>query len=114
MRQRRGAVADRHLTDGPGKLCKALAIDRTLYGADLTTGAELFIEEGSEVPGGGGLSDTTRRRGWGRAGPDAALALHLATHSLEPNPVPTPPGHRLAIRLTIPSSGMRRMAAPNR
>jgi DNA-3-methyladenine glycosylase len=50
MRARRGAVADRHLTDGPGKLCKALAIDRTLYGADLTTAGELCIEEGIEVP----------------------------------------------------------------
>ena len=37
-------------TDGPGKLCKALAIDRTLYGTDLTTSDELFIEEGLAAP----------------------------------------------------------------
>jgi DNA-3-methyladenine glycosylase len=50
MRSRRGTVPDRHLTDGPGKLCKALAIDRSLYGADLTTGGELCIEEAVAVP----------------------------------------------------------------
>jgi DNA-3-methyladenine glycosylase len=38
MRQRRGDhVADRDLTNGPAKLCEALAIDRGLDGADLVT-----------------------------------------------------------------------------
>ncbi len=32
------------LTDGPGKLCKALAIDRSLNGWDLTLGEKLWIE----------------------------------------------------------------------
>jgi DNA-3-methyladenine glycosylase len=52
MRDRRGPVPERHLTDGPGKLCQALAIDRSLNGADLTCGQGLFIEEGVVVPDG--------------------------------------------------------------
>lgn len=35
MRRRRGDVPDARLTDGPGKLCQALAIDMQHYGADL-------------------------------------------------------------------------------
>ena len=35
MRNRRGAVPDSRLTDGPGKLCQALAIDMQHYGEDL-------------------------------------------------------------------------------
>ena len=36
VRQRRGPkVAERHLADGPGKLCQALAVDRDDDGADL-------------------------------------------------------------------------------
>jgi DNA-3-methyladenine glycosylase len=42
MKVRRGR--DRDLCTGPGKLCKALAIDRALDGADLIDGEELFIE----------------------------------------------------------------------
>jgi DNA-3-methyladenine glycosylase len=49
MRARRGSAQERHLTDGPGKLCQALGIDRSLNGADLTNGDELFIEEGVAV-----------------------------------------------------------------
>ncbi len=37
-----------NLTNGPGKLCQALAIDRRLNGADLC-GNELFISEGEPV-----------------------------------------------------------------
>ena len=43
-------VAERHLTDGPGKLCQALGIDRALNGVDLTTGDTLFIEKDDRVP----------------------------------------------------------------
>lgn len=39
VRRRRGDVAHRSLTDGPGKLCRALAIDLSHYGADLCVGA---------------------------------------------------------------------------
>jgi DNA-3-methyladenine glycosylase len=35
MRQRRSVQQDRHLTSGPGKLCQAMGIDRTLDGVDL-------------------------------------------------------------------------------
>lgn len=35
MRMRRNGVVDRHLTSGPGKLCAALGITRTLDGTDL-------------------------------------------------------------------------------
>jgi len=69
-RVRRGAVPERHLTDGPGKLCKALAIDRTLYGTDLTTSDELFIEEGLAVPD----AEVLRTARIGVVGNDLALA----------------------------------------
>jgi DNA-3-methyladenine glycosylase len=35
MRRRRGAVAERRLVDGPGKLCQAFGIDRRHDGLDL-------------------------------------------------------------------------------
>ncbi|MDT5294476.1 MAG: DNA-3-methyladenine glycosylase [Acidobacteriota bacterium] len=44
MRRRRPARSDRELTSGPGKLCKALGIDRTFDGEDLT-GSRVWIEE---------------------------------------------------------------------
>jgi DNA-3-methyladenine glycosylase len=43
MRQRRGEMKDRNLTSGPGKLCIALGIDRTLNGADLL-GDQIWLE----------------------------------------------------------------------
>lgn len=43
MRERRGAMKDRNLTSGPGKLCIAFAIDRSLNGADLR-GDRLWLE----------------------------------------------------------------------
>jgi len=45
MRGRRRGRADHDLTNGPGKLCIALGIDRTLDDADLL-GDRVFIEEG--------------------------------------------------------------------
>lgn len=38
-----------NLTNGPGKLCRALGIDRTLNGEDLC-GGRLYIEEGEKEP----------------------------------------------------------------
>jgi len=38
MRTRRGSCAARDLARGPGRLCQALGIDRTLNGADLAGG----------------------------------------------------------------------------
>ena len=44
MRDRRQAVPTRHLTNGPGKLCLAMDIDRGLDGVDLCdAAAPLFI-----------------------------------------------------------------------
>ena len=48
MRRRRGVNDDRSLTNGPGKLAQAFAIDLTDNGADLTRG-RLRIECGREV-----------------------------------------------------------------
>ena len=45
MAERRGlTAAHRDLTNGPGKLCAAFAIDRAAYGADLTR-PPLFLSE---------------------------------------------------------------------
>jgi DNA-3-methyladenine glycosylase len=45
MRKRRPGQSDTNLTNGPGKLCIALGIDRRLDGADLL-GDGVWIEEG--------------------------------------------------------------------
>jgi DNA-3-methyladenine glycosylase len=44
MRERRGVHEERQLTSGPGKLCRALGLDRTFDGADLTAG-RVWIED---------------------------------------------------------------------
>lgn len=49
MRRLRRGRPDRELTNGPAKLCQALAIDRTLNGLDLCADASLFIEPGPPV-----------------------------------------------------------------
>lgn len=46
MQKRRGKAKDRALTCGPGRLCLAMAIDRSLYGADLADGP-LYVESGA-------------------------------------------------------------------
>lgn len=51
MRARRHGRADRELLDGPGKLCQAMAIDRSLDGADLTGDGPLTLyDDGTEPP----------------------------------------------------------------
>lgn len=53
MRALRGRHAIADLASGPGKLAQALAVDRTLYGVDMTQPGPLFIVEGvagEEVP----------------------------------------------------------------
>ncbi|MBP5405940.1 DNA-3-methyladenine glycosylase [bacterium] len=47
---RKGIVKDTDLTNGPGKLAKALLIDKTLNGCDLVRGKELFIEQNLQLP----------------------------------------------------------------
>jgi DNA-3-methyladenine glycosylase len=49
LRENRPGVADRHLADGPGKLCQALAVTAPLNGIDLTGNSELFITAGAQV-----------------------------------------------------------------
>ncbi len=49
MRERRHPHKDKNLTSGPGKLCKALGIDRRLDKADLL-GDEVWIEEYKNIP----------------------------------------------------------------
>jgi DNA-3-methyladenine glycosylase len=44
MRARRGPMKDKNLTSGPGKLCIAMSIDRTLNGEDLVED-RVWIEE---------------------------------------------------------------------
>ena len=46
MQRRRGRAKGTALTCGPGRLCLAMAIDRSLYGADLVTGP-LWVEDGA-------------------------------------------------------------------
>jgi DNA-3-methyladenine glycosylase len=45
VRRNRGFRPEGELTNGPGKLCQALAIDRSLNGLDLCISDLLFIEE---------------------------------------------------------------------
>ena len=49
MRRRRHNQPDHNLSNGPGKLCIALGIDRKLDGADLL-GSKVWLEEGERVP----------------------------------------------------------------
>ena len=51
MEKNRGAKDMKKLTDGPGKLTKALAITKKHYGVDLTRDSELFIAEGWKTLG---------------------------------------------------------------
>jgi DNA-3-methyladenine glycosylase len=51
MASRRPGVAVKHWTDGPGKICLALAINKAHNESDLcATEAELFVEEGVTIP----------------------------------------------------------------
>jgi DNA-3-methyladenine glycosylase len=45
MRERRAVTKERELTSGPGKLCKALAIDKSFDREDLTTGTRVWLED---------------------------------------------------------------------
>lgn len=45
-RKRRG----KDLTNGPAKLCQALAIDKSFNGRDLTEGRQLWVEQYQSVP----------------------------------------------------------------
>lgn len=49
MRKRRDSQPDHNLTNGPGKLCIALDIDRRLDGDDLL-GHKVWLEEDAKIP----------------------------------------------------------------
>jgi len=49
MRKRRHGQPDHNLTNGPGKLCIAMGIDRSLDNADLL-GNKVWLEEGKTIP----------------------------------------------------------------
>jgi DNA-3-methyladenine glycosylase len=49
MRERRAVARDFELTSGPGKLCRALSLDRTYDGADLL-GPRVWLEETGRSP----------------------------------------------------------------
>jgi DNA-3-methyladenine glycosylase len=50
MQQRRGTSIARDLCRGPGRLCRALAIDRTLDGIDLFVHPNLWLARGGASP----------------------------------------------------------------
>jgi DNA-3-methyladenine glycosylase len=68
MQRNRGTESQRDLTRGPGRLAAALAIDRTLDGADLCVRGPLWLaRDGRRAPEIGvstriGLSVETERR----------------------------------------------------
>ena len=49
MRRRRGREALGDLCAGPGRLCEALGVDRSLDGADLVRGRDIWITAGEPV-----------------------------------------------------------------
>lgn len=49
MRERRGPMPDKNLTSGPGKLCIAMNIDRSLNGEDLL-GERIWLEDFKRFP----------------------------------------------------------------
>lgn len=50
MRERRAVPKERELTSGPGKLCKALGIDRSFDREDLTTSTRVWLEDTGARP----------------------------------------------------------------
>jgi DNA-3-methyladenine glycosylase len=50
MRKRRETIAVRDLCRGPGRLCRALAIDRSLDGVDLYSHPELWLSGAGAAP----------------------------------------------------------------
>jgi DNA-3-methyladenine glycosylase len=50
MRRLRGVEDIRSLCSGPGRLCRALGVDRGANGADLVRGSPLSVLEGEPVP----------------------------------------------------------------
>ena len=74
IRERRGKMADRNLTSGPGKLCNALSIDKSYNGGHIE-GERIWLEAGPNLPPG----EVSRgpRVGVDYAGDDAHLPLRF-------------------------------------
>lgn len=70
---RKTPLRDRDLCNGPGKLCQALAIDRSHDGLDLTQSAELAVFEGARIAD--ARIERTPRVGVGYAGEWASKPL---------------------------------------
>jgi DNA-3-methyladenine glycosylase len=68
MQRRRGRMLERDLCRGPGRLCRALAIDRSLDGAALLTSEALWL--GRPV------------RAWRRVGTSRRIGITKAAHRL--------------------------------
>jgi len=49
MQERRGLTIRKRLTTGPACLCQAMAIDKSLSGADLIGHPEIWLEQGEAV-----------------------------------------------------------------
>jgi len=82
MTQRRGKPASRYLlTSGPGKLCKALAIDRSMNGKHLLDGTVWVEDIGKKIKS--GHIQASARIGIDYAGEDAKLPWRF---TLENNP----------------------------
>lgn len=56
----RAVEIDGELTDGPGRLCRAMQIDRGLNRVDLTTGESLWFEDRGEAVGRGHVGAYSR------------------------------------------------------
>lgn len=76
MRRLRGGRADRELTSGPGKLCQALAVDRSLNGVDVCSAGALRIEAGEPA----GRIETSPRIGIRGAPEDLAAPWRFFVH----------------------------------
>lgn len=50
MRQRRKVKKDKDLTNGPGKLCLALGIDKTMLGEDMVTSQRITLKQYKNFP----------------------------------------------------------------
>jgi DNA-3-methyladenine glycosylase len=77
------ARTDAALCSGPGKLCQALSIDRTLNGTDLTTSDALFIEPRSTQFNAPLRIDASRRIGVDYAGSWARRLLRFTVRGSE-------------------------------
>jgi len=71
-RRRRSPLREVDLCSGPGKLCQALDIDRSLDGEDLCASPRLFIERTARVGGGVGPIEPERIRVSARIGVESA------------------------------------------